>query len=103
MPKKSEFPKRQFVRSILDRAAVVSGLSVDLGEALKTGKVPTKVGPNDVSYNGIQNPANILGRPTDVFDAMQMEQAAKALGTKRDEAPAETPAAETPAPATSQE
>ena len=63
MPKKNiekHDPVRQFKRTVLDRCNVVSGLAVDLGEALRTGKVPTKVGPSDVSYNGIENPANIL-------------------------------------------
>ena len=105
MPKKvieKHEPVRQFKRTVLDRCNVVSGLAVDLGEALRTGKVPTKVGPSDVSYNGIENPANILSRPSDVFDAMQMEQAALKLGTKKTETPA--PAAEPqPAPASSQE
>lgn len=97
--------KRQFSFSRLDRMNVVSGLAIDLGEAMKTGKVPTKVGPNDVSYNGIENPTNILGRPSDVFDAMLMQDAAKKLGTKtKGEEPSQTESpAESGAPATSQE
>lgn len=80
-----------------------SGLSVDIGAALRTGKVPTKLGPSDVAYNGINNPANIVGRPSDIFDSLRMEQNALAAARKSDkEEPAVEPV-EPGAPATPQE
>lgn len=97
-----------------DIAAVASGLAVDVGNVLKTGKIPVQVGPSEAAYNGIDNPSRLGGRPSDIFDSMRMEKevykSAKsaAEAKKAAEAAAAAAAAEqTPgspgAPATSQE
>lgn len=83
-----------------DRQATVSGLAVQAGEAMRSGRVPSKVGPDDSSYNSIVNPGNIIGRPRDEFDAIRMQQMAVAAGTtKKDEPSGES----TPAPSSSTE
>lgn len=90
----------------VDNQAVVSGLALDLGSALKTGKIPVKVGPSDALYNGIDNPANVGGRPSDIFDSMRMERevymSAKAAAAAK-KAAAKSEPASGGAPATSQE
>lgn len=48
---------------------------IDLKEAFATGVVPTVAPESDTAYNGIDNPDSILGKPLDIFDAMNMERA----------------------------
>lgn len=47
---------------------------VDLKESFVNNCVPSQVGESDSDYNGIDNPESILGRPSDVFDALRMAQ-----------------------------
>lgn len=88
-----------------DRQAVVAGLAVNLGEALKSGSIPVKVGPSDVAYNGIANPVDILGRPTDEFDAIRIQSnmMEMAKSSKKKDDPAPVSGSSEPAPASSQE
>lgn len=85
-----------------DRQAAICGLSIQLGEAQRTGRIPAYLGPSEAEYNGIQNPSNIVGRPRDQFDAIRMQEQAQAAGTVK---PADDgPSGSTePAPASSQE
>lgn len=76
----------------VDRTPVVPDQAISLGLALSLGRVPANLGPSEALFNGIENPANIVGRPRDEFDAMMVE------GTLR-----ESSAAPAAAPATSQE
>lgn len=94
-----------------DIAATASGLAVDVGNVLKTGKVPVSVGPSEAAYNGIDNPSRLGGRPSDIFDSMRMEKevykSAKSAAEAKKAAEAAAAAAQEPgspgAPATSQE
>lgn len=94
-----------------DYQAAVSGLALELGEAMKKGSVPASLGSSEFSFNGISNPENVLGRPKDIFDSMRMEKetynAAKASAAAKkaaqEAAPAEPAPGEPGAPATSQE
>lgn len=47
---------------------------IDLKDALANSAVPSQLPDSDTDYNGIENPESILGKPTDVFDAMSMER-----------------------------
>lgn len=50
---------------------------IDLNSAFASGVVPS-VAPNaDVDYNGIEDPGSILGKPHDVFEAIEMESYVK--------------------------
>lgn len=50
---------------------------IDLKSAFASGIVPS-VAPNaEVDYNGIEDPGSILGKPHDVFEAMEMESYVK--------------------------
>lgn len=46
---------------------------VDLNSAFANNFVPSVAENAESDYNGIEDPASILGRPRDVFEAMQME------------------------------
>lgn len=45
---------------------------VDLSLCLQTGSVPSDVSASISNYNGIEDPKSILGSPSDVFEAMRM-------------------------------
>lgn len=44
---------------------------LDLKDAFVNGVVETDLASTDIDYNGIEDPDAVLGRPRDVFDAMQ--------------------------------
>ena len=45
---------------------------IDLAECLSNGEVPTLIDGEDVSYNGIEDPSAILGKPDDIFSLYRM-------------------------------
>lgn len=58
---------------------------IDLAECLKNGAVPSQVTGTDDNYNGIENPSEILGKPSDVFEAYKMSDYIKKVGKKKTE------------------
>lgn len=46
---------------------------IDLKSAMVNNAIPSEVAETDEQYNGIEDPASILGKPTDVFEAMDMQ------------------------------
>ena len=48
---------------------------VDLHKAFLTGVVPGDLVVNEESYNGVEEPASLVGRPRDVFEAIRNGQA----------------------------
>ena len=56
-----------------DKTAVSETGGVDLRAALVNSCIPAGVVDTDESYNGISEPASILGKPRDVFEAMEMQ------------------------------
>lgn len=52
---------------------------VDLKEAYNSGTVPSDLAPSEQSYNGIENPGNIVGKPSDIFEAYRMHQAVNSI------------------------
>ena len=46
---------------------------VDLVEATVNGVVESYVSDTEASYNGIEDPSTILGKPSDVFEAARMQ------------------------------
>lgn len=53
---------------------------IDLTKAFASGVVPDKIADSEASYNGIEDPASILGKPSDVFEALEMESYIKSAG-----------------------
>ena len=69
-----------------DLAAVSQTGWIDLAECFRNSSVPTMIDDTDVSYNGIEDPASILGKPRDVFEASRMISYINETGQKTDEA-----------------
>lgn len=67
-----------------DFQEVVSGLAVDITEALQTGVVHDSTYEED--SNGITEPERILGRISDKFDAIEAERAIRKYGRKAEKA-----------------
>lgn len=47
----------------------------DLKSALANSCVPSVMPDSDVDYNGIDNPDSILGKPRDIFEAIDAQKA----------------------------
>lgn len=48
---------------------------VDIVKVMDTNKLPAISSEGADVYNGIDDPSSILGKPSDVFEAMQMQSA----------------------------
>lgn len=55
---------------------------VDLVECLNNGVVPSSISNTESDYNDIEDPASILGKPRDVFEAYKMGDYIKERGKK---------------------
>ena len=62
---------------------------IDLQECLANGEVPSSIADSEDQYNGIEDPAEILGKPSDVFDAYKMGDYIKRTGTVKETASVE--------------
>lgn len=51
---------------------------IDLKNALSESIVPSQMPESDSDYNGIDDPNKILGRPHDVFEAIDTQRAIEA-------------------------
>lgn len=45
---------------------------VDLAKANASGSIPATIMADDLSFNEIEDPNSIAGRPSDVFEQMQL-------------------------------
>ena len=65
---------------------------IDLKSALDSSVVPSQMPESDADYNGIDDPQKILGKPHDVFEAIDtqnaLEQAASSGDSTQDESDA---------------
>lgn len=48
---------------------------IDLKTALDSSNIPSQLPDADSDYNGIQNPEAILGKPRDIFEAIDSQKA----------------------------
>ena len=62
---------------------------IDLQECLANGEVPSTIADSEDQYNGIEDPGEILGKPSDVFDAYKMGDYIKRTGTVKETASVE--------------
>lgn len=62
---------------------------IDLEECLANGEVPATIADSEDQYNGIDDPNEILGKPSDVFDAYRMGDYIKRTGTVKETASVE--------------
>lgn len=51
---------------------------IDLKIALDSASVPSQMPDSDSDYNGADDPESILGRPRDVFEAIDAQKAIEA-------------------------
>lgn len=58
---------------------------VDLKDSYINNCVPSQSPEAETDYNGIQDPSSILGRPSDVFDALRMAQDIEKRASQNDE------------------
>lgn len=65
-----------------DNTAVEQYGFVDLSEVIANGAIPSLLSDTEVEYNGIDDPASILGKPHDVFEAYRMMDHVKSVGKK---------------------
>lgn len=63
--------------------------SLDLRQAYATGSVSSTFEDVEGSYNGISDPASILGKPDDVFSAMRAAKAAASIKPAQPVTPSE--------------
>lgn len=56
---------------------------IDLVECISNGAVPTTISDTEMDYNGIEDPASILGKPHDVFEAYRMQDYVKTAGVNK--------------------
>lgn len=66
---------------VMDLSSVSQTGFVDLKNAFANNSIPSQIVGAETDYNGIEDPASILGRPSDVFEAMVMESYVKSVGT----------------------
>lgn len=79
-----------------DVEEVKSGLAVDVTDMLKTGVVRDSSG--DMSNNGIDDPANVIGLVRDEFAAIDAQRAIRKYGKKAAQAAKEATQVGAPAP-----
>lgn len=65
---------------IKDMSPVSQTGFIDLCDAMVSGVVPSQLPDSDEVYNGIEEPESILGKPSDVFEALRMESYIKSAG-----------------------
>ena len=47
---------------------------IDLRKALETKRIPADASAVPAAFNGIEDPAAVLGRPSDAFDSLAMQE-----------------------------
>lgn len=59
---------------IKDKNPVSTTGFVDMRLAMVNSAIPSQIPGTEDDYNGIEDPASILGKPRDVFEAMDMQR-----------------------------
>lgn len=54
---------------------------IDLKTALDQSVVPSQMPESDSDYNGIEDPQQILGKPRDIFEAIDSQSAIEAVSS----------------------
>lgn len=58
---------------------------IDLKSALHNSVVPSQMPESETDYNGIDDPQQILGKPHDVFEAIDTQKALEAAASAADD------------------
>lgn len=59
---------------------------IELKNALAESVVPSQMPDSETDYNGIDEPDKVLGKPRDIFEAMDAQKAAEQLAASESEA-----------------
>lgn len=59
---------------LVDKCPVSQTGYVDLKDAFVHMTIPPQLAEAETDYNGIEDPQSILGKPRDVFEAMDMQK-----------------------------
>lgn len=70
---------------VKDKTPVSDTGYVDLKSAFVNNAIPSQVAGTEEDYNGIDDPSSILGKPSDVFEALEMESYVKETGKSQSE------------------
>lgn len=58
---------------------------IELKDALANSIVPSQMPDSETDYNGIDEPDKVLGKPRDIFEAMDAQKAAEQLALSEGE------------------
>ena len=58
---------------------------IDLKSALAESVVPSQMPDSDTDYNGIDEPEKVLGKPHDIFEAMDSQKAFEEVASSASE------------------
>lgn len=58
---------------------------IELKDALAHSIVPSQMPESETDYNGIDEPDKVLGKPRDIFEAMDAQKAAEQLASSEGE------------------
>ena len=58
---------------------------IELKDALASSVVPSQMPDSETDYNGIDEPDKVLGKPRDIFEAMDAQKAAEQLASSEGE------------------
>lgn len=58
---------------------------IELKSALAESVVPSQMPNSDSDYNGIDEPEKVIGKPRDIFEAMDAQKAAEQLAASASE------------------
>lgn len=67
---------------VVDKTPVSKTGFIDACLAFVNNAIPSRIAESEDDYNGIEDPASILGKPRDVFEAIDMEKGIKQASSK---------------------
>lgn len=79
---------------VKDMAEVDQFGYVNLPQAYVSGSIDGHINPDISAMNNIDDPESIIGRPSDEFDAIALQQVIRERGKKSPENTAEAPSSE---------
>lgn len=70
---------------VRDLAPVEQFGFIELKDALANSIVPSQMPESDTDYNGIEEPEKVIGKPRDVFEAIDAQKAAEQIASSSSE------------------
>lgn len=70
---------------VKDKTPVSQTGYIDAKSAFVNNAIPSQIAETEQDYNGIDDPASILGKPRDVFEALDMQKSISESSSKTNE------------------